>query len=115
MERASTQVCTDTTQYDQCSSNNRCACLHIAGAINIGICAEQSLANCSELIPCEPTTNLCHQPYHKCVHHPRCHDHPVCYPIPSYNRQICPPVSGKIMRLRSYRNTMRYLQSPFTC
>ncbi|CAF0986918.1 unnamed protein product, partial [Rotaria sordida] len=27
----------------------------------------------------------------RCVHHPRCHNLPVCYPVPSFNRQLCPP------------------------
>ncbi|CAF1355131.1 unnamed protein product, partial [Rotaria sordida] len=30
---------------------------------------------------------------HRCVHHPQCHNLPVCYPVPSYNRQLCPPIA----------------------
>jgi hypothetical protein len=29
------------------------------------------------------------------VHHPLCHNFPVCYPVPSYNRQLCPPITSK--------------------
>ncbi|CAF1084424.1 unnamed protein product [Rotaria sordida] len=29
----------------------------------------------------------------RCVHHPRCHNLPVCYPVPSFNRQLCPLIA----------------------
>ncbi|CAF1578399.1 unnamed protein product [Rotaria sordida] len=29
----------------------------------------------------------------RCVHHPRCHSLPVCYPVPSFNQQLCPPIA----------------------
>ncbi|CAM4851607.1 unnamed protein product, partial [Rotaria magnacalcarata] len=28
-----------------------------------------------------------------CVHHPRCRSAPVCYPVPTYNEQLCPPIT----------------------
>ncbi|CAF1512577.1 unnamed protein product, partial [Rotaria sordida] len=28
-----------------------------------------------------------------CVHHPRCHNFSVCYPVPSFNEQLCPPMA----------------------
>ncbi|CAF1007316.1 unnamed protein product, partial [Rotaria sordida] len=30
-----------------------------------------------------------------CVHHPRCRTLPVCYPVPSFNPQLCPPIPIK--------------------
>ncbi|CAF2636165.1 unnamed protein product [Rotaria sp. Silwood2] len=78
------------SQYDRCSPNSACACFYIAGAINIGICSDEFI-DCSELVACERSNNLCLEPGHRCVHHPRCHNLPVCYPVPSFNRQLCPP------------------------
>ncbi|CAF1252746.1 unnamed protein product [Rotaria sordida] len=43
--------------------------------------------------PCEHSTNLCREPNHRCVHHPRCHNLPVCYPVPRFNKQLCPPIA----------------------
>ncbi|CAF3351478.1 unnamed protein product [Rotaria sp. Silwood2] len=37
--------------------------------------------------------NSCDEPEHRCIHHPRCHDKPVCYPVPSFNRHVCPPMA----------------------
>ncbi|CAF1504263.1 unnamed protein product, partial [Rotaria sordida] len=62
------------------------------GAIDVGICADE-FADCSELVPCERSNNLCHEPNHRCVHHSRCNNLPVCYSIPSFNRQLCPPIA----------------------
>ncbi|CAF5127384.1 unnamed protein product, partial [Rotaria magnacalcarata] len=47
-----------------------------------------------ELVACDGPNNICLQPNHRCVHHPRCHSAPVCYPIPSFNQQLCPPLSS---------------------
>ncbi|CAF3483047.1 unnamed protein product [Rotaria socialis] len=58
---------------------------------NTGICTDRLAATCSELVPCEKSTNLCNQSDHQCVHHPQCQDSPVCYPIPTFNQQFCPP------------------------
>ncbi|CAF1377009.1 unnamed protein product [Rotaria sordida] len=80
------------SQYDRCSPNSACACFHIAGAINIGICGDE-FVDCSALITCEQSSNVCHEPNHRCVHHPRCRNLPVCYPIPSFNQQLCPPIA----------------------
>ncbi|CAF1400103.1 unnamed protein product [Rotaria sordida] len=35
--------------------------------------------------------NSCYNPEHRCVHHPRCQNKPVCYPVPSFNQYLCPP------------------------
>ncbi|CAF1451212.1 unnamed protein product [Rotaria magnacalcarata] len=88
------QICHGKTQYDRCSTNGGCACLYIAGTLNIGICSDQFLADCSELVKCDQN-NVCDESEHRCVHHPRCHSHPVCYPVPSYNRQLCPLITSK--------------------
>jgi hypothetical protein len=93
--RAESQICHGMAQYDPCSSNNGCACFHLAGATDIGICSHRLLVDCSELVACERSTNHCYEPDHECVHHPLCHNLPVCYPVPSYNQQLCPPVESK--------------------
>ncbi|CAF0791768.1 unnamed protein product [Rotaria sordida] len=87
--RVKSQYCPEIAQYDRCSLNSACACFHIAGAINVGICSDE-FVDCSELVACESSNNLCREPNHRCVHHPRCHNLPVCYPVPSFNRQLCP-------------------------
>ncbi|CAF4771311.1 unnamed protein product, partial [Rotaria sp. Silwood2] len=89
--RVKSQFCHGTSQYDRCSPNSACACFYIAGAIDIGICGDE-FVDCSELPACERPNNLCREPNHRCVHHPRCHNLPVCYPVPSFNRQLCPPI-----------------------
>ncbi|CAF3637251.1 unnamed protein product [Rotaria sp. Silwood1] len=88
--RVNSQFCHGISQYDRCSPNSACACFYIAGAINIGICGDEFI-DCSELVTCESSNNLCHEPDHRCVHHPHCHNLPVCYPVPSFNQQLCPP------------------------
>ncbi|CAF1060851.1 unnamed protein product [Rotaria sordida] len=90
--RVKSQFCHGMSQYDRCSPNSACTCFYIAGAIGIGVCGYE-FADCSELVPCEGSNNLCLEPNRRCVHHPRCHDLPVCYPVPSFNRQLCPPIS----------------------
>ncbi|CAF4380083.1 unnamed protein product, partial [Rotaria sp. Silwood2] len=89
--RVKSQYCRGISQYDRCSPNSGCACFYIAGAIDIGICSDQ-FVDCSELVPCEHSSNLCREPGHTCVHHPQCHNLPVCYPVPSFNQQLCPPI-----------------------
>ena len=88
------QLCSDMAQYDKCSSNTGCACLHIPGTINVGICSDLFFAPCSELVTCDQNS-LCYEPDHRCVNHPRCQSTPVCYPVPSYNQQLCPPITSK--------------------
>ncbi|CAF1256509.1 unnamed protein product [Rotaria sordida] len=90
--RVKSQLCHEIAQYNRCSSNSACACFHIAGATDIGICSGE-FVDCSELAPCEHSTNLCREPNHRCVHHPRCHNLPVCYPVPRFNKQLCPPIA----------------------
>ncbi|CAM4862835.1 unnamed protein product [Rotaria socialis] len=89
------QICHGVAQYAKCSPNTDCGCLHIPGAINIGICSYEFLVECSELVKCD-YNNLCYEPDHRCVHHPRCQSSPVCYPVPTYNRQLCPPITINI-------------------
>ncbi|CAF1283177.1 unnamed protein product [Rotaria sordida] len=89
--RVKSQFCNGISQYGRCSTNSACACYHIAGATDIGICADE-VVNCSELVACEHSSNLCYDRNHRCVHHPQCHNLPVCYPVPSFNRQLCPPI-----------------------
>ena len=91
-------------QYDECSSNAACACFHMEGATGTGICAYEWL-DCSDLVPCEQTTNRCLQSDHICVRHPRCHDLPVCYPTSMTDKRICP---------RTTRKRKKTIQSTFT-
>ncbi|CAF3412945.1 unnamed protein product [Rotaria socialis] len=81
-------------QYDRCSTTNGCACFLIAGATNFGLCSYQYLVECSQLTLCENSTNLCPRDY-ECVHHPRCRDVPICYPVRADNVELCPPILGK--------------------
>ncbi|CAF1539772.1 unnamed protein product, partial [Rotaria sordida] len=79
------------SQYDRCSLNPACGCLHMVGTADVGICVFKYVT-CSELVPCESSSNLCHDPEYTCVHHPRCHNLPVCYPIRMMDQGICPPI-----------------------
>jgi len=90
------QFCDGMSQYDRCSSNSACACYHIAGAIDIGICVDV-FVDCSKLVTCGDSDNTCYEPNHRCVHHPRCYNHPVCYPVPSFNQRLCPLIPSKKM------------------
>ncbi|CAF3994779.1 unnamed protein product, partial [Rotaria sp. Silwood1] len=90
--RVNSQLCHGVPQYDQCSTNSACGCFHMAGAIETGICVFD-LMDCSELVPCDRTNNRCYEPEHRCVHHPQCHTLPVCYPVPRYNKKVCPPIT----------------------
>ncbi|CAF3644471.1 unnamed protein product, partial [Rotaria sordida] len=91
--RVKSQFCDGMSQHGRCSANSACACFHIAGAMDIGICSDELFVDCSELITCEQPSNVCHEPNHRCVHHPRCRNLPVCYPIPSFNQQLCPALA----------------------
>ncbi|CAF1267063.1 unnamed protein product [Rotaria magnacalcarata] len=90
--RVKSQICYGIAQYDKCSPNTGCSCLHIPGAINVGFCSYEFLADCSELVKCDHNS-ICYEPDHRCVYHPRCQSAPVCYPVPTYNRQLCPPIT----------------------
>ncbi|CAF1525094.1 unnamed protein product, partial [Rotaria sordida] len=90
--RVQSQICHGISEYDQCSSNSACACFHMAGTNNTGICGFQWVT-CSELRACEHTTNHCHESDHICIRHPRCHNHPVCYPVSMIDQPICPPIT----------------------
>ena len=90
-----TQFCSGIAQYDRCSTNTGCACLHIPGAINVGICSYlSSITVCSELVKCD-NNNRCDTTEHLCLHHPKCSSTPVCYPVPADNEQRCPPIPSK--------------------
>ncbi|CAF1258560.1 unnamed protein product [Rotaria sordida] len=90
--RVKSQFCPGIAQYDRCSLNSACACFHLAGDVDTGICTDE-FVDCSELIACDNSNNLCREPSHRCVHHPRCHNFSVCYPMPSFNEQLCPPMA----------------------
>jgi hypothetical protein len=66
----------------------------MAGAADTGICGFL-YGPCSELVSCEPSRNICYEPNHICVHHPRCSLHPVCYPVSMMDQRICPPITSK--------------------
>ena len=88
------QICHGVSQNDRCSTNGACGCLHMIGALDSGICGFL-YAPCSELVSCASSSNACYEPDHICVHHPRCHLHPVCYPMSMIDQGICPPIPGK--------------------
>ncbi|CAF4397466.1 unnamed protein product, partial [Rotaria sp. Silwood2] len=87
--RVKSQYCVGVPQYDQCSSNSMCACFYEVGANGTALCVNR-FVTCSELVACYSSNNLCFKPNHRCLHHPRCNNHPVCYPVPSFNKQLCP-------------------------
>ncbi|CAF1508231.1 unnamed protein product, partial [Rotaria sordida] len=72
--RVKSQFCNGIAQYNQCSLNSACACFHIA-------------------VACKSPDNLCDEPNQRCIHHPLCHNRPVCYPVPRFNEQLCPPIA----------------------
>jgi hypothetical protein len=88
------QICAGSSQYARCSTNNACGCFHTPGAGNTGICAVLWVA-CSALAPCQSSNNACSKSDQICVNHPRCHLHPVCYPVSMIDRNICPPIVSK--------------------
>jgi hypothetical protein len=85
------QICDGMSQYDPCSTSGVCGCFHRSGNNDNSICGFLWLT-CSELVSCEFSNNMCYQPDHICVHHPRCYDRPVCYPLSKAHQQICPPI-----------------------
>ncbi|CAF3260796.1 unnamed protein product [Rotaria socialis] len=64
----------------------------MAAPANTSICIDEFLRSCSELVPCQGPNHDCHEYEDCCVHHPRCHAFPVCYPVPSFNSQFCPSI-----------------------
>ncbi|CAF5086214.1 unnamed protein product, partial [Rotaria magnacalcarata] len=68
--RAKYQSCDDLTEYAPCSTNFACTCF----------------------LQCEGLNNTCDEFERFCVNHPRCHDFPICYPVPNFNEQLCPPI-----------------------
>lgn len=97
IEQVNSQMCVGMAQYDRCSPNLSCGCFQLAGTNSVGICADQLMVHCSELVSCDSVTNLWCPEDHRCVHHPKCSNHPICHPIPKFNQQLCPPLSGKII------------------
>ncbi|CAF1368137.1 unnamed protein product, partial [Rotaria magnacalcarata] len=90
--RAKYQSCDDLTEYAPCSTNFACTCFRMITSANSSICADEFLLSCSELVQCEGLNNTCDEFEHFCVNHPRCHDFPICYPVPNFNEQLCPPI-----------------------
>ncbi|CAF5124440.1 unnamed protein product, partial [Rotaria magnacalcarata] len=93
--KVSSQICSGMAQYDRCSTNADCACLHFPGAINVGICSYlSSITYCSQLVRCN-NNNRCYESDHECLHHPECQNTPVCFPVPDFNRVLCPLITSK--------------------
>ncbi|CAF2525481.1 unnamed protein product [Rotaria sp. Silwood2] len=87
--QVNSQPCHEMSQYSQCSTNSACGCLYSASSNNIAICGFLWVT-CSELVSCESLKNTCYEPNHTCIHHPRCHNLPLCYPLLMSNQQMCP-------------------------
>ncbi|CAF4707657.1 unnamed protein product, partial [Rotaria magnacalcarata] len=68
--RAKYQSCDGLAEYASCSTHSACICF----------------------LQCEGLNNTCDESEHFCVNHPRCHDFPICYPVPNFNEQLCPPI-----------------------
>ncbi|CAF1483211.1 unnamed protein product, partial [Rotaria sordida] len=88
--RVKSQFCHGISQYDRCSPNSACTCFYIAGALGVGICGDE------------------------CVHHPRCHNLPVCYPIPSFNQKLCPPITTTNTTMTTISSTEPIMTIPIT-
>jgi hypothetical protein len=83
-------ICHSATPYNRCSTNSACGCFPAVNSPNVGVCA--FLWNfCSELVPCGSSQD-CSDPEHICVHHSRCSDYPVCYPLSMTVEKICPSI-----------------------
>lgn len=94
MVRIKSQYCLGIPQYDQCSSNSMCACFHEVNANGTALCLNR-FVTCSQLVACDSSNNYCFKPNHQCLHHPQCNNRPVCYPVPSFNKQLCPIMTSK--------------------
>ncbi|CAF4678514.1 unnamed protein product, partial [Rotaria magnacalcarata] len=90
--RAKYQSCDGLTEHAPCSTHSACTCFRLIASPNSSICVDQFLLSCSELVQCEGLNNTCRESEHLCVNHSRCHDFPICYPVPSFNEQLCPPI-----------------------
>ncbi|CAF4036574.1 unnamed protein product [Adineta steineri] len=89
------QICKNTPQYGECSTNSACGYFHVIGANNdTGICGFRWLA-CSHLVLCNSSDYSCSHPNTTCVQHPQCNDLPVCYPLTMTDQSICPPLKNK--------------------
>ncbi|CAF1540976.1 unnamed protein product [Rotaria magnacalcarata] len=89
------QICNGMAQYERCSTNAGCACLHIPGSISVGICSYlSSNAVCSQLVKCGDN-NRCYAPNHECLYHPKCQSTPICFPVQRFNGALCPLIANK--------------------
>jgi sugar lactone lactonase YvrE len=93
--RARAQTCQNASPYDQCSSNIACGCLPLAATNNNGVCV-YLYHTCSELNACANKNQMCYQPGHVCVKHPRCQNLPVCYPIDTISQLHCPATPSPV-------------------
>ncbi|CAF1425838.1 unnamed protein product [Adineta steineri] len=91
------EICENTSQYGECSTNSACRCFHIVGTNknNTGVCGFL-WPICSRLVPCNSSDNSCLHPNTICVRHPECDDRPLCYPIALTHESYCPPIKTKI-------------------
>ncbi|CAF4329784.1 unnamed protein product [Rotaria magnacalcarata] len=82
--RAKNQSCDGLTEYTPCSTHSACTCF----------------------LQCEGLDNTCNESEHLRVYYSRCHPFPVRYPVPSFNEQLCPPISrsNKIETTKNPRN-----------
>ncbi|CAF3317190.1 unnamed protein product [Rotaria socialis] len=83
------EMCHGMAQYGRCSTNSQCGCLHRLTTNHSGICGLIGLT-CSQLVSCAASNNICYQPNHICVHHPRCNTRPLCYPLSMTDERLCP-------------------------
>ncbi|CAF4182198.1 unnamed protein product, partial [Adineta steineri] len=88
-------ICQGADQYARCSKNTACGCFHRLNTNDISICGFL-WPTCSQLVPCNPSTNVCGRSDTICVRHPRCHDLPLCYPVSMIDQSVCPPITTLI-------------------
>jgi hypothetical protein len=89
------QICHGMFQYDRCSTNSACRCLHIVGAAaGTGICVMDQFIFAG-LAPCLLPNNWCLDQTAICINHPLYNDFPVCLPKAETDPRICPSIPGK--------------------
>jgi len=99
--RVHSQTCSAVSAYDSCSTNTDCGCLPMVISDNRGLCGFLWVS-CSRLDPCQAPNDNCEKPGHICVQHPRCNDHPVCYPLSMIDQHICPPSKSKETKMNNF-------------
>lgn len=89
------QICHGAFQYERCSTNAACRCLHRVGAAaGTGICVMDQFIF-TGLASCLPPNNWCLDQTAICVNHPLYSYLPACLPKAETDPRMCLSTSGK--------------------